>query len=59
VVDCSKELDVSPAIVVGVLHHQELLSRRNLNRYKEKVLDLIPETFLVEKRFKQKLRRTK
>jgi HTH-type transcriptional regulator/antitoxin HigA len=59
VVDCSKELDISPAIVVGVLHHQELLSRRNLNRYKEKVLDLIPETFLVEKRFKQKLRRTK
>ena len=59
VVDCSKELDVSPAIVVGVLHHAGLLSRRNLNRYKKKVLDLIPETFLVEKRFKQKLRRTK
>ena len=59
VVDCSKELNVSPAIVVGVLHHAGLLSRRNLNRYKKKVLDLIPETFLAEKRFKQKLRRTK
>lgn len=59
VLNCSQELNVSPAIVVGVLHHQGLLSRRNLNRYKEKVLDFIPETFLVEKRFEKKLRRIK
>ncbi|MFA4829530.1 MAG: ImmA/IrrE family metallo-endopeptidase, partial [Thermodesulfovibrionales bacterium] len=59
VVDCSKELNVSPAIVVGVLHHSGLLSRRNLNRYKEKVFELIPETFLAEKRLEKKLRRIK
>ena len=46
--DCAIELDVNPAIVVGVLQHNGLLSRRNLNKFKTSISRYIPNKYLAE-----------
>ena len=46
--ECRDQLQVDPAIIVGVLQHYGKLSRRNLNRFKKKVLDLIPKQYFIE-----------
>lgn len=53
VLDCANELKIAPAIVVGVLQHHEWLSRRNLNRFKTPVEELIPNEYYVEKNLKK------
>lgn len=49
VVKYAREIKTSPAIVVGVLQHNDILSRRNLNEFKHTVSDLIPHEYVVEK----------
>ena len=49
VVKYAKEIETSPAIVVSVLQHNEILLRRNLNEFKYKVSELVPGEYLVEK----------
>ncbi len=46
---CASELKTSPSIVVGVLQHHNILSRRNLNDLKTEVSKLIPDAFWAEK----------
>jgi HTH-type transcriptional regulator/antitoxin HigA len=46
---CRKALHIHPAIIVGVLQYYGRLSRRNLNRFKQPVADLIPEKYFVER----------
>lgn len=53
VFDCADELKISPAIVVGVLQHYGWLSRRNLNRFKTPIEELIPNEYYVEKNLKK------
>lgn len=48
VVNCSIELGVHPAVIVGVLQHYEKLPRRNLNRLKEAVSDKIPNKYMLD-----------
>ena len=47
--DCSEKLRIHPALVVGILQHYGKLSRKNLNRFKKKVGELIPEKYYAEK----------
>lgn len=54
VLDCASRLNLNPAVVVGILQHHDILSRRNLNDLKTPVLELIPEKYLVEKHLHQK-----
>lgn len=49
VIKCVQEIKVSPAIVVGVLQHHNILLRRNLNEFKHTVSEIIPQEYLVEK----------
>ncbi len=49
VIKCAQEIKVSPAIVVGVLQHHDILLRRNLNEFKHTVPELIPQEYLAEK----------
>jgi HTH-type transcriptional regulator/antitoxin HigA len=49
VLDCSKKLGMHPSLVVGILQHYEKLPRKNLDRFKEKVGELIPAKYYVEK----------
>lgn len=46
VIKCAKELEVNPAIVVGVLQHHNILLKRNLNEFKHVVLDVIPRRYI-------------
>jgi HTH-type transcriptional regulator/antitoxin HigA len=46
---CSEDLQVSRAIVVGVLQHNGLLSRKNLNRLKQGASQFIPQRYWVER----------
>jgi HTH-type transcriptional regulator/antitoxin HigA len=46
---CARTLDVSEALIVGVLQHHGQLSRKNLNRFKAKVSNQIPEQYFVER----------
>ena len=50
VTQCAEQLTIDPAIVVGALQHYGELSRKNLNRFKKSVMDLIPEKYFVEKK---------
>jgi len=50
---CANDVRVSPAIVVGVLQHNGMLSRSNLNKLKEVVSDKIPQKYWVEKQLKK------
>jgi HTH-type transcriptional regulator/antitoxin HigA len=47
---CAEQLTIDPAIVVGALQYYGELSRKNLNRFKKPVMDLIPEKYFVEKK---------
>lgn len=47
VMECSRELRIGKSIIVGVLQHYNILSKRNLNRFKERVIPLIPERYIV------------
>ena len=49
VLSCAHELEISPAIVVGILQHNDFLSQRNLNRFKTPVLELISTEFFPER----------
>jgi len=49
VINCAKELNISQAIVVGVLQHFDKLPRRHLNKFKIQVSKLIPEKYYIEK----------
>jgi HTH-type transcriptional regulator/antitoxin HigA len=49
VTQCAQALNVSEALIVGVLQHHGQLSRKNLNRFKTKVSNQIPEQYFVEK----------
>jgi len=53
VLNGADELKINPAIVVGVLQHYGWLSRRNLNRYKTSVSELIPVKYYVERQIKK------
>lgn len=46
---CAEMLNISEALIVGVLQHHGHLSRKNLNRFKTKVSDQIPEQYFAEK----------
>ncbi len=46
---CASQHQIDPAIVVGILQHQGILSQRSLNRFKIKVSGLIPDEFWAEK----------
>jgi HTH-type transcriptional regulator/antitoxin HigA len=48
--DCARALQISPAIIVGVLQHHDMLPRRNLNNLKPPVSNKIPQTYWAEKR---------
>lgn len=56
VMDCAQRLKVNPAIVVGVLQHYGMLSRRNLNRFKVSVSGFIAGKFWAE-RYTEKIRK--
>ncbi len=45
----AQEIKTDPAIVVGVLQHHDILSRRNLNEFKHPVSEVVPREYLVEK----------
>lgn len=49
VLDCAEKLQIHPALVVGILQHKDILSRTNLNRFKESVSERIPGKYWVEK----------
>lgn len=49
VLNCAKELQINPAIVVGTLQHHGFLSHRNLNRLKPKVSEFIPREYWFKK----------
>ncbi len=49
VLSCAQRLNISPAAIVGILQHRDILSRRNLNSFKTSILNLIPEKYLAEK----------
>lgn len=51
--DCAGKLEMSPAIVVGVLQHHRLLSRRNLNRLKSSISEIIPNKYHIEKHIRK------
>ncbi|VAX34646.1 Antitoxin HigA / unknown domain [hydrothermal vent metagenome] len=53
VLNGADELRINPAIVVGMLQHHGWLSRRNLNRYKTSVSDIIPAKYYVERQIKK------
>ena len=48
VVYCKEELQLDSAIIAGVLQHYGKMSKKNLNRFKKSVSNLIPEKFFVE-----------
>lgn len=50
---CSEELQIHPAIIIGVLQHHRYLSHRNLNEFKLRVSQYIPEEYYAEKRLKE------
>ena len=54
VVKCAQEIKVSPAIVVGVLQHHNILLRRNLNEFKHTVSEIIPQEYLAKKNINKK-----
>ncbi len=47
--DCSNELEIHPSLIVGILQHYGKLPRKNLNRFKKEVGDLIPSKYYMEK----------
>jgi HTH-type transcriptional regulator/antitoxin HigA len=48
--ECGEQLNIAPAIIVGVLQYYKKLSRRNLNRFKHPVLGAIPGQYRVERK---------
>ena len=46
--DCERELKINSGIIVGVLQHRGMVSRKNLNRYKYKVSGLVPEKYFMK-----------
>ncbi|MCK4666609.1 ImmA/IrrE family metallo-endopeptidase [Candidatus Dependentiae bacterium] len=42
---CKEKYKVHPSIIVGILQHNDILSRTNLNRFKEKILPKIPKKY--------------
>lgn len=56
VINCAHELKIGPAIIIGVLQHYNILSRRNLNDFKTSILELVPKEFLTEK-YLEKIRK--
>jgi HTH-type transcriptional regulator/antitoxin HigA len=46
---CREKLHITPAIIVGVLQYYGKLSRKNLNRFKGKVSDLLPGKYKIDK----------
>lgn len=49
---CKEELKLDSTIIAGVLQHYGKMSRKNLNRFKKTVSNLIPKEYFVEKRLK-------
>jgi HTH-type transcriptional regulator/antitoxin HigA len=46
---CKEELKLDSTIIAGVLQHYGKMSRRNLNRFKKTVSNLIPKKYFAEK----------
>ncbi|MCD4783829.1 MAG: ImmA/IrrE family metallo-endopeptidase [Candidatus Eremiobacteraeota bacterium] len=46
---CERELKICSGIIVGVLQHRKMLSRKNLNKYKYQASELLPENCFVER----------
>ena len=46
--ECSRHLNVHPAIIIGALAHNKTISYENVHLYNDKVLGLIPEIYLHE-----------
>lgn len=46
---CAKELAVAEAVVVGTLQYHNILSQKNLNKFKTKIKEQIPLNYWIEK----------
>lgn len=46
--ECSRHLNVHPAIVVGALAHNNTISYKNIHLFNENVLGMIPKRYLHE-----------
>ncbi|MBP7552069.1 MAG: helix-turn-helix domain-containing protein [Spirochaetes bacterium] len=46
IIEQSDILKISPAIIVGVLQHEKLLPKKNLNHFKVSISDKIPEMYV-------------
>jgi HTH-type transcriptional regulator/antitoxin HigA len=49
VIYCQEELKLDSTIIAGVLQHYGKMSRKNLNRFKKTVSNLIPKEYFAEK----------
>ncbi len=45
ILECRNKYNINPSIIVGILQHNGILSRTNLNRFKEKVIEQIPDKY--------------
>ena len=46
--ECSRHLDIHPAVIIGALAHNKTISYKNIHLYNDNVLRLIPERYLHE-----------
>ena len=58
VMNFAQILEIDPAIIVGVLQHYGMLSRKNLNRFKGTVSHCIPKEYLAEEYLEKIMRIT-
>lgn len=49
VLNCARELNIGPDVVVGILQHHKKLAPRNLNDLKTPILRLIQDKYITEK----------
>ena len=52
ILEAEKKLQICAGIIVGILQHTGLTSRKNFNEYKYKINDLIPDEYYAEKLLK-------
>ena len=52
ILEAEKKLQICAGIIVGILQHKGLTSRKNFNEYKYKINDLIPDEYYAEKLLK-------
>lgn len=46
--ECSRHLNIHPAVVIGALVYNETISYRNIHLYNENVLEMIPKRYMHE-----------